>query len=139
VWADLRARRAQQAQVSAGTPDHVVRQPLPPLGPGTRGKLLEHEVAATLGMAEDLAGWARAKAVDALRDAEAKVNEIQRGMNGLAQELHEIVESVSGALAASVVPLTAAKDPALDEAGRTDVVEIPPAEDLPQYAAERPS
>jgi hypothetical protein len=136
VWADLRARRAEQARASHARADGAdlaaARRP-PRVDPGTSGKLLEHEVAATVEMAEDLAGWARAKALDALRDAEAKVTEIQRRMNALAHELHEIVASVSAAMQSTTSP---GGDSAVGLGGRIDVVKIPATEDVPQLAGE---
>src|SRR5881397_1771148 len=106
VWADLRARRSQVGVATAQgpgpsaptpevSPSVLAREPARSFEPGTIGRLVEDEVAATLEMAEDLAGWAGAKAIDAIRNAEFSVNQVQRSMKGLAQELHDIAESVS--------------------------------------------
>jgi hypothetical protein len=62
---------------------------------------VEDEVAATREMAEDLAGWAGAKALDAIRNAEFSVNQVQRSMKGLAQKLHDIAESMSSTMPAA--------------------------------------
>jgi hypothetical protein len=43
----------------------IDREPVRPFEPGTIGRLVEDEVADTLEMAEDLAGWAGARALDA--------------------------------------------------------------------------
>jgi hypothetical protein len=91
-------------------------------------ELVEDEVAATLEMAEDLAGWAGAKALDAIRNAEFSVNQVQRSMKGLAQELHDIAESMS-----STMPAAAPKKEASFDAGPSDLVEIPPSQELPEY------
>ena len=141
VWADLRARRSQVGVASAHStgpaaptrdaapPPRVLgREPVRSLEPATIGRLVEDEVAATLEMAEDLAGWAGAKALDAIRNAEFSVNQVQRTMKGLAQELHDIAESMS-----QTMPAAAPKEEASFDAGPWDLVEIPPSQDVPDY------
>ena len=141
VWADLRARRSQAGVASAErmdrgapTPEGSLspyvpgREPVRSLEPGTIGKLVEDEVAATLEMAEDLAGWAGAKALDAIRNAEFSVNQVERSMKGLAQELHDIAESMS-----SAVPAAAPRKEGSFDAGPWDLVEIPPSQEVPEY------
>ena len=135
VWADLRARRSQAGVTSGAStreasqaPPVLSREPIRSFEPGTIGRLVEDEVAATLEMAEDLAGWAGAKALDAIRNAEFSVNQVQRSMKGLAQELHEIAESMSRGM-----PAAALKKEAPFDAGPWDLVEIPPSQELPDY------
>lgn len=152
VWATPPAPESQENVESAQSTDAgAVGQegPTPPYGygrefvrsldPGTIGKLVEHEVAAMLEMAEDAAYWVRARALDAIKDAEARVkdavagvNEVQQGITGLAQELHDIVESVSRA-----APALAAKEDASGEAPPSDVVEIPPSDEVHQDAPDQ--
>jgi hypothetical protein len=138
VWADLRARRSQvgvtaaqntgPAQEATPPTSVIAREPVRSFEPGTIGRLVEDEVAATLGMAEDLAGWAGAKAIDAIRNAEFSVNQVQRSMKGLAQELHDIAESMSRGMP----PADPKKESPFD-AGPWDLVEIPPSQELPDY------
>ncbi len=139
VWADLRARRSQVGVTTAigvgpatptseASPSVLAPEPVRSFEPGTIGRLVEDEVAATLEMAEDLAGWAGAKALDAIRNAEFSVNQVQRSMKGLAQELHEIAESMSRGMPAA--PLR--RETSFD-AGPWDLVEIPTAQELPDY------
>ena len=104
------------------------REPVGSFAPGTIGKFVEDEGAATLEMAEDLAGWAGAKALDAIRNAEFSVNQVQRSMKGLAQELHDIAESMS-----QTMPAAAPKEEASFDACPWDLVEIPPSQDVPDY------
>jgi hypothetical protein len=134
VWADLRARRSQVGVTSgastreASPAPPAPREPVRSFEPGTIGRLVEDEVAATLEMAEDLAGWAGAKAIDAIRNAEFSVNQVQRSMKGLAQELHDIAESMSRGMP----PADPKKESPFD-AGPWDLVEIPPSQELPDY------
>jgi len=141
VWADLRARRFQAGVPStertdrgapipeASSPSSVIdREPVRPFEPGSIGKLVEDEVAATLDMAEGLAYWARVRALEALREAETRVNQVQLTMKGLAQELHDIAESMSSTMRAA-----APKKEASFDAGPWDLVEIPPSPELPDY------
>jgi len=147
VWADLRARRFQAGVPSAertdrsapipeaSSPSSVIdREPVRPFEPGTIGRLVEDEVADTLEMAEDLAGWAGARALDAIRNAEFSVNQVQRSMKGLAQELHDIAESMSSAMPAA----TPGKEASFD-AGPWDLVEIPPSQELRSTSGSRSS
>ena len=135
VWADLRVRRAQAAVVlGAPTREALTRpsglggEPVGSFEAGTIDRLVQDEVAATLEMADDLAGWAGAKALDAIRNAEFSVNQVQRSMTGLAQELHAIAESMY-----QTMPATAPKEEASFDAGPWDLVEIPPSQDVPDY------
>jgi hypothetical protein len=98
------------------------------LEPATIGRLVEGEMAATLDMAEGLADWARVRALEALREAETRVNQLQLTMTGLAQELHGIADSMSSAM-----PAAAPKKEASFDAGPWDLVEIPPSQEVPEY------
>jgi hypothetical protein len=89
---------------------------------------VEDEVAATLEMAEDLAGWAGAKAIDAIRNAEFSVNQVERSMKTLAQELHDIAESMTLGM-----PAASPKKEASFDTGPWDLVEIPASQELPDY------
>jgi hypothetical protein len=110
----------------------LAREPVRSFEPGTIGRLVEDEVAATLEMAEDLAGWAGAKAIDAIRNAEFSVNQVQRSMKGLAQELHDIAESMSRGMP-DAAPNAAPEKEASFDAGPWDLVEIPSSQELPDY------
>ncbi len=145
VWATPPAPKPEERPESPESGDRGAtdqKRPTPPYGygrefvrsidPGTIGKLVEHEVAAMLEMAEDAAYWVRERALDAIKDAETRVNEVQRVITDLAQDLHDIVESVS-----SAGPGSATKEEAPLNAGPSDVVEIPPSDEVPRQAPDQ--